>query len=60
MSKSQILEAVANSCGVKKKVAVDVVDALTTHGYATLKKTGVFVFPGFARFKVYKKKARAA
>merc|ERR1712225_203731 len=57
MSKSQIFQAVADSCGVKKKVATDVLDALTTHGYATLKKSGVFIYPGFAKFRVYKKKA---
>merc|ERR1712093_737526 len=60
MSKSEIFDAVANSCGIKKKEAMDVLTAMTDHGYSTLKKTGLFIYPGFAKFRVTKKKARAA
>jgi nucleoid DNA-binding protein len=59
MSKSEIFDAVANSCGIKKKEAMGVLTAMTEHGYATLKKTGLFIYPGFAKFRVTKKKAKA-
>jgi nucleoid DNA-binding protein len=62
LSKSAILEAVTKALGedLSKKQVKQVVDALVTVGHRELKKTGVFVLPGFAKFTVVKKPARPA
>ena len=62
LSKSAILEAVTNAVGedLSKKQVKLVVDTLVEVGHRELKKTGVFVLPGFAKFTVVKKPARPA
>jgi nucleoid DNA-binding protein len=62
LSKSAILEAVTNALGedLSKKQVKLVVETLTKVCHRELKKTGVFVLPGFAKFTVVKKPARPA
>src|SRR5688500_5264614 len=62
LSKGAILEAVTNAIGedLSKKQVKLVVETLVEIGHKELKKTGVFVLPGFAKFTVVKKPARPA
>ena len=62
ISKSEILNAVADSVGeeITRKHVKQVVEALVEVGHKELKKNGVFVLPGFAKFVVVKKPARPA
>lgn len=62
LSKSAILEAVTNAIGeeISRKQVKLVVETLVEVGHKELKKTGVFVLPGFAKFVVVKKPARPA
>jgi nucleoid DNA-binding protein len=62
LSKSAILEAVTDTIGeeVSRKQVKQVVEALVTVGHRELKKNGIFVLPGFAKFVVVKKPARPA
>lgn len=62
LSKSEILNAVVSAVGeeVSRKHVKEVVEALVDIGHKELKKTGVFVLPGFAKFVVVKKPARPA
>src|SRR5512147_1985264 len=62
LSKSAILEAVTNAIGeeLSRKQVKLVVETLVTVGHRELKKSGVFVLPGFAKFVVVKKPARPA
>lgn len=62
LSKSEILNAVVTAVGeeVSRKHVKEVVEALVDIGHKELKKTGVFVLPGFAKFVVVKKPARPA
>ena len=62
ISKSEILNAVCDSIGeeVTRKHVKQIVEALTEIGHKELKKNGIFVLPGFAKFVVVKKPARPA
>ena len=62
ISKNAILEAITNAVGedLSKKQIKLVVETLVEIGHRELKKTGVFVLPGFAKFTVVKKPARPA
>ena len=62
LSKSAILEAVTNAVGedLSKKQVKLVMETLVEVGHRELKKTGIFVLPGFAKFTVVKKPARPA
>jgi DNA-binding protein HU-beta len=62
LSKSEILNAVAEAVGedVSRKHVKQVVEELVAVGHKELKKSGVFVLPGFAKFTVVKKPARPA
>ena len=62
LSKSAVLQAVADSVGeeVPRKTVKAVVEALTDLGHKELKKNGIFVLHGFAKFVVVKKPARPA
>jgi DNA-binding protein HU-beta len=57
MSKSELIQKVAEECSVAKKDVKAVVESLASVGYKELKKAGVFVLPGFAKFVVVKKPA---
>jgi DNA-binding protein HU-beta len=62
LSKSALIESIANlqTDGTSKRQVKSVVEALATIGHKELKKSGVFVVPGFAKFIVVKKPATKA
>jgi nucleoid DNA-binding protein len=62
LSKSEILNAIADGVGgeLSRKHVKAVVETLVSIGHRELKKNGVFVLPGFAKFVVVKKPARPA
>ena len=62
LSKSEILNAVADAVGeeVSRKHVKAVVETLVEVGHKELKKNGLFVLHGFAKFVVVKKPARPA
>src|SRR6202023_2554256 len=60
MTKSQLIEKIAAENEVAKKDVKGVLETLATVGYKELKKTGVFLVPGFAKFVVIKKPATKA
>jgi nucleoid DNA-binding protein len=62
LSKSAVLQAVTDSIGeeMTRKQVAQVVEALMEVGHRELKKNGIFVLHGFAKFVVVKKPARPA
>ncbi len=62
LSKSAILQAVTDAVGdgMSRKQVKAVMETLVDVGHKQLKKTGIFVLPGFAKFVVVKKPARPA
>jgi DNA-binding protein HU-beta len=60
MTKSQLIEKIATENKVAKKDVKGVLETLASVGYKELKKTGVFLVPGFAKFVVIKKPATKA
>ena len=62
LTKSAILQEVTATMGdeVSRKQVAQVLETLTAVGHKELKKNGVFVLPGFAKFVVVKKPARPA
>ncbi len=60
MTKSQLIEKIAAENEVAKKDVKGVLETLATVGYKELKKSGVFLVPGFAKFVVVKKPATKA
>jgi DNA-binding protein HU-beta len=60
MTKSQLIEKIAEAHDLSKKDVKGVLETLATLGYKELKKTGVFLVPGFAKFVVVKKPATKA
>jgi DNA-binding protein HU-beta len=60
MTKSQLIERIATENELAKKDVKSVLESLASVGYKELKKTGVFVVPGFAKFVVIKKPATKA
>jgi DNA-binding protein HU-beta len=62
LSKTEVLNAVADTVGeeVSRKHVKAIVETLVEVGHKELKKNGVFVLPGFAKFVVVKKPARPA
>jgi DNA-binding protein HU-beta len=62
LSKSALLESVSETIGeelTRRQVKL-VVETLVAVAHRELKKSGVFVLPGFAKFVVIKKPARPA
>jgi DNA-binding protein HU-beta len=58
MTKSELIEAItAEHEGLTKKDVKGVMETLAMVGYKELKKSGVFLVPGFAKFVVIKKPA---
>ena len=59
LTKSQIIQAIADAHKEKlaRKDVARVMESLATVGYKELKKTGLFVLPGLAKFVVIKKPA---
>jgi nucleoid DNA-binding protein len=62
LSKSEILHAIAEAVGeeVSRKHVKAVLEHLVAIGHKELKKAGIFVLHGFAKFVVVKKPARPA
>ncbi len=62
LSKRALLHAVAEAAGeeVTLKQVTLIVETLASVGHTELKKNGIFVLPGFAKFVVVKKPAKAA
>lgn len=60
MTKSQLIEQIANKNELAKKDVKGVIETLAEIGYKELKKNGVFLVPGFAKFVVIKKPATKA
>ncbi|HTK13982.1 MAG TPA: HU family DNA-binding protein [Xanthobacteraceae bacterium] len=60
MTKSQLIEKIAEENELGKKDVKGVFETLASIGYKELKKSGVFVVPGFAKFVVIKKPATKA
>jgi nucleoid DNA-binding protein len=57
MSKSELIQKVADECSLAKKDVKAVVESLASVAYRELKKAGAFTLPGFAKFVVVKKPA---
>lgn len=60
MTKSQLIEKIAELRELAKKDVKAMIEAMTEVGHKELKKNGVFVVPGFAKFVVIKKPATKA
>lgn len=60
MSKSQIVEKIATTTELSKRDVKGVLESLVELGHKELKKQGVFLLPGFAKFVVVKKPATKA
>jgi DNA-binding protein HU-beta len=60
LSKSQLVEKLATATELSKRDVKNVMDSLTDVGHKELKKSGVFLLPGFAKFVVVKKPATKA
>ena len=60
LTKSQLVEKIAQLQELAKKDVKGMMDALAEVGHKELKKNGVFVVPGFAKFVVVKKPATKA
>ena len=62
LTKSAILQEVTETLGdgISRKQVADVIETLVAIGHKELKKNGIFVLPGFAKFVVVKKPAKPA
>ena len=60
MTKSQLIEKISSETEVAKKDVKGVIETMASVGYKELKKSGVFLVPGFAKFVVIKKPATKA
>lgn len=57
MSKSELIQKIADEVELSKKDVKAVLELLATVGYKEMKKAGAFMLPGFAKFVVVKKPA---
>ena len=57
MSKSELIQTIADEVELSKKDVKAVIEHLAAVGYKEMKKTGEFLVPGFAKFVVVKKPA---
>ena len=62
LSKSALIESITKlqTDNTSKRQVKSIVEALVTVGHKELKKSGVFLVPGFAKFVVVKKPATKA
>ncbi len=60
MTKSQLIERLATTTELSKRDVKAVMDNLVEVGHKELKKNGLFLVPGFAKFVVVKKPATKA
>ena len=52
LSKSQLIEKIATGTELSKRDVKNVMDTLVDVGHKELKKSGIFLVPGFAKFVV--------
>ena len=57
MSKSELVQRIADQVSLSKKDVKAVLEALADVGYREMKQSGAFTLPGFAKFVVVKKAA---
>ena len=62
MSKSELIQRIADphSNGLARKDIKEVIESLASIGHKELKKSGLFLVPGFAKFVVIRKPATKA
>ena len=60
MTQTQLVRSLAEHCESNNKTARAMLDCLASTAITEVKKNGVFVLPGFAKFVVVKKPARPA
>jgi DNA-binding protein HU-beta len=60
MSKTQLIDAVAEVSQLQKSDVKTLLEALTEVGYKELRESGEFTLPGFAKFSVVNKPATEA
>ena len=60
LSKSQLIERIATTTELSKRDVKSVMETLVEVGHKELKKSGIFLVPGFAKFVVVKKPATKA
>ena len=60
LTKSQLIEKIATQTELAKRDVKGVLEAMAEIGYKELKKNGLFLVPGFAKFVVIKKPATKA
>jgi len=58
MTKSQLMAALAEKTGIAKKDVVNLMDELVNMAYSEVKKSGMFVLPGFGKMVKANRKAR--
>jgi DNA-binding protein HU-beta len=58
MTQTQLVQSLADSCEVTKKVAKGLMDALAQTAVTEVKKNGLFVLPGIGRLVRVDRKAR--
>ena len=58
MTQTQIIQTLADSCEITKKVAKSLLDSLALTAVTEVKKNGVFVIPGIGRLVRVDRKAR--
>jgi len=58
MTKAQLMTTLAEETGLSKKDVVNLMEKLTDMAYATVKKEGQFVLPGFGKLVKIDRKAR--
>ncbi|PIP76009.1 DNA-binding protein [Candidatus Kuenenbacteria bacterium CG22_combo_CG10-13_8_21_14_all_39_9] len=58
MTKTQIMQALADKSGMAKKDVVSFMDKLTELAYSEVKSNGEFVLPGFGKLVKVNRKAR--
>src|SRR5450432_1076017 len=58
MTQTQIVQTLADSCEVSKKVAKNLLDTLAQTAISEVKKNGLFVIPGIGRLVRVDRKAR--
>jgi len=58
MTQSQIVQSLAEKCEVTKKVAQNLLAALSETAISEVKKNGMFVLPGLGRLVRVERKAR--
>ena len=58
MTQTQIVQTLADSCEISKKVAKSLLDSLAQTAVTEVKKNGLFVIPGIGRLVRVERKAR--